>query len=98
MTAYASFYAAFPLLKVAEWTPGPWRQYALRALYSHSLSPEQQGQVTENISRGKEQLRKANESIYRTVPFGAVGVRTVADLQKDEDNGRGGVWFDRSKA
>lgn len=96
MSAYASFYATFPLLKLAEWTPGPWRQYAVRALYTHALSPENQDRVTQNISRGREGLQKANESIYKTVPFGAVGVRTLADLEKDQGLGRGGrcfFWF-----
>lgn len=74
-------------------TPGPWKQYALRILYSHALSEEQRGNLTESITKGKAQLRKANDSIYTKVPFGAVGVRTLQDLQKDEELGRGGVWY-----
>ncbi|TDL20300.1 hypothetical protein BD410DRAFT_791085 [Rickenella mellea] len=92
-TAWATFYASFPLLKIAEWTPGPWRAYALRILYSHSLTPDQQSQISGNIAKGKVQLQKANESIYRKVPFGAVGVRTVADLQRDEEMGRVGILY-----
>lgn len=93
--AYASFFAAFPFLKIAEYTPGPWRQYAIRALYTHALTPSQQDQFTHNLVRGRDKIQSANESIYRKVPFGAVGVRTLADLQKDEEMGRGGIWYDR---
>ncbi|THH08855.1 hypothetical protein EW145_g2431 [Phellinidium pouzarii] len=94
-TAYASFYATFPFLKLAEWTPGPWRQYAMQALYTHALTKDQQAQVSDNISKGKVGYQRAHESIYRKVPFGAVGVRSTADLEKDELLGRAGSWFSR---
>ncbi|KAH8110211.1 hypothetical protein DFH11DRAFT_814559 [Phellopilus nigrolimitatus] len=94
-TAYASFYATFPFLKMAEWTPGPWRQYAMRTLYTRALSEDQQAQVSENIARSKEGFQRANDTIYRKVPLNAIGMRSPADLEKDANQGRGGRWFPR---
>ena len=90
--AYASFYAAFPFLKLAEWTPGPWRAYAMRALYTQALTEQQQARVTNTVARGRESVQQAQASILRTVPFGSVGIRSPVDLQRDQERGRGG-WF-----
>lgn len=95
-SAYAAFYAAFPLLKVAEWTPGPWKQYAIRALYAQALSPEQQARVERGVEQGRQGVASAHAGLSRRIPFGAVGVRTEADLVKDEERGRGGVWYDHA--
>lgn len=93
--AYASFYAAFPFLKLAQYTPGPWRAYAVRALYSHTLTEEQQSQVTDGFARGREGVQRAHEKVLKTVPFGAVGVRSAAELERDEAIGNGGWWIAR---
>ncbi|KZV84758.1 hypothetical protein EXIGLDRAFT_741850 [Exidia glandulosa HHB12029] len=97
-SAYAAFYAAFPLLKIAEWTPGPWKQYAVRALYSHTLSPEQQERVQRGVAQGRQGFSSAQAGMTRRIPFGAVGVRTDADLIKDDELGRGGVSFDHARS
>lgn len=90
--AYASFFAAFPFLKLAEWTPGPWRAYAMRALYTQALTEEQQARVSSSVARGKEGVQQAHATILRTVPFGSVGIRSPVDLQRDAEMGRGG-WY-----
>ncbi|KII85342.1 hypothetical protein PLICRDRAFT_56611 [Plicaturopsis crispa FD-325 SS-3] len=88
-SAYAAFYATFPFLKLASYTPGPWREWALRTLYS-GTGVEEKFNVTEKVEKAKGAYGKA----YGKVPFGAVGVRTQAEIIKDEEKGRGGVWYD----
>ncbi|KZT38266.1 hypothetical protein SISSUDRAFT_1033492 [Sistotremastrum suecicum HHB10207 ss-3] len=92
--AYASFYAAFPFLKLAAWTPGPWKAWAVRTIYGYGGGDQlnERYQISENIGKANEQLKKANEKMYKVIPFGTVGVRTAADILKDEELGRQGMW------
>jgi len=91
---YAAFYAAFPFLKAAQWTPGPWKAYAARVLYTRAFTPEQQAAVQQNIERGRQGVSDARAGATKAIPFGAVGVRTDADVIKDDELGRAGVWYD----
>ncbi|KAH7090046.1 hypothetical protein BKA62DRAFT_726279 [Auriculariales sp. MPI-PUGE-AT-0066] len=93
---YAAFYAAFPFLKLAQWTPGPWKTYAARALYTHALNPEQQQAIENNVARGRQSVDDARATAVKRIPFGAVGVRTDADIAKDDELGRAGVCYNHS--
>jgi len=90
--AYAAFYAAFPFLKVATWIPGPWKQWALQMLYN-TAGGEERFQLQSRVDRMNQSLKKANDKLYKSVPFGAVGVRTAADLLKDDELGRQGFYL-----
>jgi hypothetical protein len=74
------------VIKVAEYTPGPWRQYALR------LASDRLG-VTDQIRSANDRLRQTQDDLYRKVPFGTVGVRSWVDIEKDEQMGRGGTAY-----
>ena len=75
--------------------PGPVKTYAARALYTHAFTPEQQEAVQQNIARGRQSASDARASVTRRIPFGAVGVRTDADILKDDEEGRAGVWYEQ---
>ncbi|KAJ7113216.1 hypothetical protein C8R44DRAFT_741545 [Mycena epipterygia] len=94
--AWAAFCAAFPFLEVARLLPGTsaWGTWALRRAYTMVGGEET---VAEMKARYKveERRMRAEESVYRTVPFGSVGVRTAYDLEEDAKMGKGGVFFRR---
>ncbi|KAJ6518144.1 hypothetical protein C8R47DRAFT_1031542 [Mycena vitilis] len=93
---WASFYAAFPFLKAAQLLPGThnWGTWALNRAYKLAGGEETAAELKERY-RVEERRARAEESVYRNVPFGSVGVRTAFDLEQDAKLGRGGVYFPR---
>ncbi|KAJ7463950.1 hypothetical protein FB451DRAFT_1403340 [Mycena latifolia] len=96
--AWASFYAAFPFLKAAQMLPGThaWGTWALNRAYRLAGGEQTTAELKERY-RVEERRARAEESVYRTVPFGAVGVRTAYDLEQDAKMGKGGVYFSREE-
>ncbi|KAJ7641051.1 hypothetical protein FB45DRAFT_1053673 [Roridomyces roridus] len=94
--AWASFYAAFPFLKIGQMIPGSsgWSTWALQRAYRSAGGETNMEELREKY-RVEERRMKAEEAVYRTVPFGAAGVRTAYDLEQDAKMGRAGVWFTR---
>ncbi|KAJ7149575.1 hypothetical protein C8R46DRAFT_915636 [Mycena filopes] len=90
---WAGFYAAFPFLKVAQMLPGG-SDWALRRAYQLAGGEQTTRELKERY-RVEERRMRAEESVYRNVPFGSVGVRTAYDLEEDARKGKGGVWFPR---
>jgi len=95
VAAWTAFFSAFPFLKLAEWMPGGWGERAMRTAY-RLAGGEQKKQELDQRYKVSESWQKANEQFYQKVPFGAAGVRTAADLERDEMNGPAGVWYNRS--
>ncbi|QRV93423.1 hypothetical protein RhiJN_21441 [Ceratobasidium sp. AG-Ba] len=95
--AWAGFYAAFPFLKISQFVPGlgPWSRRAIEWAYSAAGGDAKKQELDERF-RVSETWRKANDRMYKEVPFGAAGIRTAADLMADDEAGRGGVAYDRS--
>lgn len=93
--AWASFYAAFPLLKAAEMLPGTWGNSMYRRAYRLAGGDAYTNDLKERY-RLEERAQSAQESVYRNVPFGAAGVRTLYDLEEDARRGHGGVSYSRS--
>ncbi|KAJ7058479.1 hypothetical protein C8F01DRAFT_1148318 [Mycena amicta] len=95
--AYAGIFVAFPFLKVASIIPGTsyWANWALRRAYVYVGADEKVGELRERY-RVDERRAKAEQTMYRTVPFGSMGVRTLYDLEQDSRIGRGGMFFKRS--
>ncbi|KAJ7511014.1 hypothetical protein B0H11DRAFT_1956951 [Mycena galericulata] len=96
--AWASFYAAFPLLKAAQALPGTrtWGTWALNRAYTLAGGEQTAAELKERY-RVEEWRMRAEESVYRNVPFGSVGVRTAYDLEEDVKLGKGGVYFRRAE-
>ncbi|KAJ7479575.1 hypothetical protein FB451DRAFT_1448576 [Mycena latifolia] len=96
--AWASFYAAFPFLKAVQMLPGThtWGTWALNRAY-RLAGGEQTAAELKARYRVEERRAHAEEGVYRTVPFGAVGVRTAYDLEQDAKMGKGGVYFSREE-
>ncbi|CAE6436599.1 unnamed protein product [Rhizoctonia solani] len=96
--AWAAFYASFPFLKISQMIPGlgPWSQRMIQWAYSAAGGDTKRQELDERF-RVSETLRKANDRIYKDVPFGAAGIRTAADLVTDDEAGPGGVAYDRSR-
>ncbi|KAJ7064407.1 hypothetical protein B0H15DRAFT_794681 [Mycena belliarum] len=94
--AWAAFYTAFPLLKAAQMMPGThaWGTWALRRAYTMAGGEQTAGELKERY-RVEERRMRAEDAVYRTVPFGSVGVRTAYDLEQDAKMGKGGVYFPR---
>ncbi|KAJ6532889.1 hypothetical protein DFH09DRAFT_993526 [Mycena vulgaris] len=94
--AWASFYAAFPFLKAAQMLPGTstWGTWALNRAYKLAGGEQTAAELKERY-RVEERRMRAEESVYRTVPFGSVGVRTAYDLEEDAKMGKGGICFRR---
>ncbi|KAJ7176150.1 hypothetical protein C8R43DRAFT_872765 [Mycena crocata] len=99
--AWAGFYAAFPFLKVAQMMPGTssWGTWALGRAYRMASGKEVAVDVRDLKERYRveERRKRAEEAVYRTVPFGSVGVRTAYDLEEDAKMGKGGVWIRRGR-
>ncbi|QRW20987.1 FAD-binding domain protein [Rhizoctonia solani] len=96
--AWAGFYAAFPFLKIGQMVPGlgPWSQRMLQWAYSAAGGDMKRQELDERF-KVSETFRKANDRLYKEVPFGAAGIRTAADLVADDEAGPGGVAYDRSR-
>ncbi|GAB1522839.1 hypothetical protein RhiTH_005964 [Rhizoctonia solani] len=96
--AWAGFYAAFPFLKIGQMVPGlgPWSQRMLQWAYSAAGGDMKRQELDERF-KVSETFRKANDRLYKEVPFGAAGIRTAADLVADDEAGTGGVAYDRSR-
>ncbi|KAG5650345.1 hypothetical protein H0H81_012552 [Sphagnurus paluster] len=94
--AWASFYAAFPFLKLVQSIPGTstWGTRALALAYRLVGGQETTAQLKERY-QVEERRRKAEKSIYQNVPFGSAGVRTAYDLEEDTKKGKGGMVFRR---
>ncbi|KAF8179924.1 hypothetical protein K438DRAFT_1842342 [Mycena galopus ATCC 62051] len=94
--AWASFYAAFPFLKVAQILPGTstWGTWALNRAYKLAGGDQTAADLKERYKIEERRMR-LEESMYRNVPFGSVGVRTARDLEEDAKMGKGGVYFQR---
>ncbi|KAF8603011.1 hypothetical protein BDV93DRAFT_508768 [Ceratobasidium sp. AG-I] len=96
--AWAGFYAAFPFLKISQMIPGlgVWSQRMIQWAYV-AAGGDTKRQELDDRFKVTESWRKANERMYKEVPFGAAGIRTAADLAADDEAGPGGVAYDRSK-
>jgi len=96
--AWASFYAAFPFLKISQFVPGlgVWSQRAIEWAYVAAGGNAKRQELDERF-RVSESWRKANDRMYKELPFGAAGIRTAADLAADDEAGPGGVAYDRSR-
>ncbi|KAJ6479574.1 hypothetical protein C8R45DRAFT_353940 [Mycena sanguinolenta] len=94
--AWASFYAAFPFMKAAQMLPGTssWGTWALNRAYKLAGGEQTAAELKERY-KVEERRMRVEESVYRKVPFGSVGVRTAHDLQEDAKMGKGGVYFPR---
>ncbi|KAG6914011.1 hypothetical protein DXG01_002929 [Tephrocybe rancida] len=94
--AWTCFYTSLPFLKVAQMIPGTstWGTWAMQRAYKLAGGEETAAQLKARY-RFEERRNKAEESIYRNVPFGSVGVRTAYDLEDDARQGKGGVCFKR---
>ncbi|KAJ7202575.1 hypothetical protein GGX14DRAFT_154190 [Mycena pura] len=92
--AWASFYVAFPFLKVAQVIPGTsaWGSWALRRAYTLAGGNQKTAELKEHY-RVEERRMRAEEALYRNVPFGSLGVRTAYDLEADAEMGKGGILF-----
>jgi len=91
--AFTLFYATFPLLKVATWMPGPLKQWAMRVLYQSAGGEERFG-FQDRVEKMNQKMKKANDQLYKSVPLGAVGVRTAADMLRDDELGRQGFYLE----
>jgi len=91
--AFTLFYATFPFLKVATWMPGPLKQWAMRVLYQSAGGEERFG-FQDRVEKMNQKMKKANDQLYKSVPFGAVGVRTAADMLRDDELGRQGFYLE----
>ncbi|KAJ6629788.1 hypothetical protein B0H10DRAFT_2208347 [Mycena sp. CBHHK59/15] len=96
--AWAGFYTAFPFLKAVQMLPGTqgWGAWALSRAYRAAGGDQTAAGLKERY-RVEERRMRAEESVYRNVPFGTVGVRTAYDLEEDAKMGRGGVYFRREE-
>ncbi|KAH7337972.1 hypothetical protein B0J17DRAFT_660262 [Rhizoctonia solani] len=96
--AWAAFYASFPFLKISQMVPGlgPWSQRMIQWAYASAGGDTKRQELDERF-RVSETWRKANDRMYKELPFGAAGIRTAADLVVDDESGPGGVAYDRSK-
>ncbi|KAF7334633.1 hypothetical protein MVEN_02293700 [Mycena venus] len=94
--AWASFYAAFPFLKIAQSLPGTstWGTWAMNRAYKLAGGETTAAELKERY-RVEERRMRMEESVYKNVPFGSVGVRTAYDLEEDAKMGKGGVYFPR---
>ncbi|KAF9003389.1 hypothetical protein BDQ17DRAFT_1356131 [Cyathus striatus] len=92
--AWGTFYTFFPFLKIAEMVPGThsWGSWALRRAYELAGGDEKVEEAKERL-KVEERRREIEKGVYRNVPFGSMGVRTVYDLEEDEKRGKGGVMF-----
>ncbi|KAJ6589453.1 hypothetical protein B0H19DRAFT_1103894 [Mycena capillaripes] len=97
--AWASFYTMFPFLKVAQMLPGTntWGNWAMNRAYKLAGGEQTTAELKERY-RVEERRARAEESVYRNVPFGSVGVRTAYDVEQDAKMGKGGVYFPRESA
>ncbi|KAG8744283.1 hypothetical protein FRC10_010446 [Ceratobasidium sp. 414] len=95
--AWAGFYAAFPFLKIGGYVPGlgTWSRRAIEWAYVAAGGNTRKQELDERF-RVSETWRRANDRMYKEVPFGAAGIRTAADLVADDEAGPGGVAYDRS--
>jgi hypothetical protein len=57
--------------------------------YARGLDPR----TVDEQYRITERAKKAQENFNRKVPWGAASIRTVFDLEKDEELGRQGVAY-----
>ncbi|KAK7018340.1 hypothetical protein R3P38DRAFT_2982287 [Favolaschia claudopus] len=85
--AWAGFYAAFPFLKLV----GRW---AMNRAYRLAGGDQTVEELKERY-KVEERRMHMEESVYRNVPFGSVGVRTAYDLEEDARVGKGGLCFPR---
>jgi len=92
--AWTAFYAAFPFLKIAEYLPGQFGNRWMLAAYKLAGGDAKRAELDERYGV-TERFRQANDKVQKTVPFGAAGVRTNKDLERDREEGRGGVAFER---
>lgn len=96
-TTLAAFYAAFPIIKVAELIPGPtgrWGKWAMDRAWYWAGGEQKVSEAKERLQLD-ERKKRAETSVYKNVPFGSVGVRTAYDLEEDSRRGRGGVYIRR---
>ncbi|KAG8761041.1 hypothetical protein FRC12_009462 [Ceratobasidium sp. 428] len=94
--AWAGFYAAFPFLKISQFVPGlgTWSQRAIQWAYAAAGGDAKRQELDERF-RVSDTWRRANDRMYKEVPFGAAGIRTAADLVADDEAGPGGVAYER---
>ncbi|PVG04292.1 hypothetical protein CPB86DRAFT_778559 [Serendipita vermifera] len=88
---WAGFYVMFPIFKITHWTPGPVKSFIVKNAYQYAGGPDPQ--TIDEQYRITERMKKAQENFNRKVPYGAASIRTVYDLEKDEELGRQGVAY-----
>ncbi|KAJ1305442.1 hypothetical protein OPQ81_000452 [Rhizoctonia solani] len=95
---WAAFYAASPFLKIGQMIPGlgPWSQRMIQWAYTAAGGDTKRQEFDERF-KVSETWKKANDRMYKELPFGAAGIRTAADMVADDASGPGGVAYDRSR-
>ncbi|KAG8780733.1 hypothetical protein FRB91_000588 [Serendipita sp. 411] len=88
---WAVVYSMVPVYKVTHWMPGPVKSFIFKNAYEYAGGPDprlidEQYQIT-------ERMKAARESFHRKIPYGAASIRTVYDLEKDEEMGRQGTAY-----
>lgn len=88
---WATFYALFPIFKLTHWTPGPVKTFVAKNLYQYVGGPDP-GTLDEQY-KVTERMKAAQDNFNRKVPYGSASIRTIYDLEKDEELGRQGIAY-----
>jgi hypothetical protein len=104
---WAGFYAMFPVFKasvsrvtharnlmlrqIAHYTPGPMKTFVAKNVYQYVGGPDPK--TIDEQYKVAERMKRAQENFNRKIPYGAASIRTVYDLEKDEELGRQGVTY-----
>lgn len=76
-----------------NWSPSPVKAWAARTAYQYTGGPDPR--TLEEQYRVSEQIKRAQENFDRKIPYGAASIRTIYDLEKDEEMGKQGVAYVR---
>ncbi|CAG8671324.1 1894_t:CDS:2 [Acaulospora colombiana] len=74
---------------ITHWTPGPVKSFIVKNAYQYAGGPDPQ--TVDEQYRITERMKKAQENFNRKIPYGAASIRTIYDLEKDEELGRQGA-------
>lgn len=88
---WAGFYAMFPIFKLAHYTPGPVKTFVAKNVYQYVGGPDPK--AIDEQYKVTERMKAAQENFNRKIPYGAASIRTIYDLEKDEELGRQGVAY-----
>ncbi|KAG8832641.1 hypothetical protein FRC17_000953 [Serendipita sp. 399] len=88
---WAAIYSMIPIFKLTQWTPGPVKAFIVKNAYQYAGGPDPR--LIDEQYRITEKMKAAQESFHRKIPYGAASIRTVYDLEKDEEMGRQGIAY-----